>query len=86
MSTFLVAWALCMVAACFVITAVVVAVEVRDYRASKAGRVPVSSTPAPRVSVQRVSSAAVVHAHDPEAFDAFLGELIVTPHVEEALR
>jgi hypothetical protein len=44
---------------------------------------------APRFTIQRrtpSSAAAVVVVRDVEGFDEFLRELIVTPHVEEALR
>lgn len=85
MNNFLVAWALVLVAACFVITAVVVAVEIREHRRPKVVR----PVPAPqRVPAQRApsSAAAIVPVHDAAAFEEFLRELIVTTHVEDALR
>lgn len=83
MSEFLVVWALCMVAACFVITLVVVAVAVRNHVAPEDD--PVELAPGVPVAC-RTSAAAIVTVGDPAAFDAFLAELILTPHVEDVLR
>lgn len=83
MSLFLFAWALCATVASFVVLGVVVVLEVRDRAASDRP----TQVPPPRIPEQRrpTSAAAVVTVGDPAAFDAFLAELIVTPHVEEAL-
>lgn len=94
MAAFFVAWAVAMTVACFVVLGVVTVLEARDMRRAKAGRLVSSGRrPVPRIPEQRQpspgsvrSAAAVVAVHDPAAFDAFLRELIVTPHVEDGLR
>jgi len=84
MSAFLVAWALCMVAACFVVTFVSVASEVRNHRRTVAGRTP-APAPVSVVVPAPVSAAVVVEVLDSQTFEEFLAELIITPHVEQAL-
>lgn len=85
MNAFLIAWALCATVASFVVLGVVVALEVRDHHTPAA--VPVLPGKAPRFTIQRrpLPAAVIVAPRDGEAFEEFLGELIVTPHVEEAL-
>lgn len=85
MIAFLVAWVLCMTVAAFVVVAVVMVLEIRDHRAPAA--VPAAPVKAPRFTIQRraLPAAVIVAPRDGEAFEEFLGELIVTPHVEEAL-
>lgn len=85
MSTYLFAWALCATVGAFVVLGVVIVLEVRD-RHQVPAVVPAVGR-APRFTIQRPSSAAaVVVVRDVEAFEEFLAELIVTSHVEEALR
>lgn len=90
MTAYLVAWAVCATVASFVVLAVVVGLEIRDHRAAEQTPKP---APRPRIQVQipaqrqptRTSAAAIVVVHDAESFERFLAELIMTPHVEEAL-
>lgn len=90
MTTYLAVWAICCTVACFVITATVVGLEVRDYRRSKAGRFVAAKQPVPpprpSIPAQRAPSAAViVEVTGPQSFEDFLLELILTPHLEDVL-
>lgn len=78
MSAFLLAWVLVAVVVSFVALALVVGLEVHEHRAKPA------QARAPRIPAQR-SAAVIVPVRDVEAFEEFLAELIVTPHVEAAL-
>lgn len=86
MNTYLFAWAMCATVGAFVVLAVVIALEVRDRNAVPA--VAPAADRAPRFTIQRRTppAAVVVLVRDVEGFEAFLRELIETPHVEEALR
>lgn len=81
MTTYLTAWAVCATAASFVVLGVVVALEIRDHHRTKKIA---DLMPAPR-RIRPRSAAAIVRVNDPAAFEEFLAELIVTPHVEAAL-
>lgn len=81
MMTYLTAWVICATVASFVVLGVVVVGEVLDHHRI---RKIAALMPAPR-RTRRKPVAAIVHCQDPAAFDAFLAELIVTPHVESVL-